>query len=172
MVESMDARGRLGWILAAGFGVALLAASVESSPQETPEPGLQTQGLPITQGYATADSNGSMIAVTGIDVTGSSLLYLVDTESRHLTVYQATGGTRSTMKLKWVGARNIDLDLQVDGWNDESEYTYKAATERVREARDAHAPRQVALYDHPPRSRSIPTWPRKSSTTSTKRSIS
>jgi len=40
-------------------------------------------------------------------------------------VYQATGGTHSTMNVKWVGARNIDLDLQVDGWNDKSELSYQ-----------------------------------------------
>ena len=74
------------------------------------------------------DSNAQRLGVKrfgGQIVTGGSILYLVDTESRHLTVYQATGGTRSTMNLKWVGARNIDLDLAVDGWNDESQYTYK-----------------------------------------------
>jgi hypothetical protein len=73
---------------------------------------------------ATADSNGAMIAVTGMDVTGSSILYLIDTERRQLAVYQATGGS-STAKLLLVGARNIDLDLRLDGYNDKSEYSYK-----------------------------------------------
>ena len=68
-----------------------------------------------------------MIAVTGIDVTGSSLLFLVDTERQQLSVYQATAGTDSMMGLKWVGARKIGLDLQVDGWNDKSQYSYKTS---------------------------------------------
>ena len=63
-------------------------------------------------------------AATGIDVTGSSVLYLVDTERRQLAVYQAQGGTKSTMNVRFVGARNIDLDLQVNGYNDKSEYSY------------------------------------------------
>ena len=49
-----------------------------------------------------------MIAVTGVDVTGSSILYLIDTESRHLAVYQAQGGASGTQQIKLVGARNID----------------------------------------------------------------
>ena len=79
-------------------------------------------GLPA---FATSDSNGSMIAVTGIDITGSSLLYLIDTEGKSLSVYQATGGTGSMMNVRWVGARNIGLDFKVDGFNDKSEYSFK-----------------------------------------------
>lgn len=79
--------------------------------------------------FATADSNDSMIAVTGLDVTGASLLYLVDTENKQLAVYQATGGSRSMQGLKLVGARRIALDLQLDGYNDQSEYTFKELEE-------------------------------------------
>ncbi len=61
------------------------------------------------------------------------MLFLVDTESRHLSVYQATGGTSSTMNLKWIGGRNIDLDLQVDGFNDKSEISYKELAKRFSE---------------------------------------
>lgn len=114
------------WILLVGLALALLGITAESRPQ--------TQGAPFTPptlpSYATSDSNGRMIAVTGIDVTGGSLLYLVDTVSRQLAVYQATGGTSSTMNVKFVGARNIDLDLQVDGYNDKSEFSFKELSER------------------------------------------
>src|SRR6185369_8234715 len=82
----------------------------------------QTLGIP---GFGTSDSNGTMIAVTGIDVTGSSILYLIDTKGRHLAVYQANGGTESTQGLKLVGARRIDLDLELEGYFDKSEYPYK-----------------------------------------------
>ena len=105
-------------------GVILLALGLVSESRQ------QTQSVPQLPSYATADSNGSMIAVTGIDVTGGSLLYLVDTEARQLAVYQATGGTSSTMNVKFVGGRNIDLDLQVDGYNDRSEYSYKELAEQ------------------------------------------
>ena len=100
-------------------GVALLALGLVAESRQ------QTQSVPQLPSYATADSNGSMIAVTGIDVTGASLLYLIDTEERQLAVYQANGGTTSTMSIQFVGARNIDLDLQLDGYNDDSEYSYK-----------------------------------------------
>jgi len=109
------------------LGLALLTLGLASAQDGTGNN--DPNFLPFGSGYGTADSNGRMIAVTGVDVTGGSLLYLVDTETRHLSVYQATGGTKSTMNLKWVGARNIDLDLQVDGWNDKSEYGYKKLAE-------------------------------------------
>ena len=70
--------------------------------------------------------NVSVNVPTGVDVTGGTLLFLVDTVGRHLAVYQAQGGTSSTANLKWIGGRNIDLDLQVDGFNDKSEMSYKA----------------------------------------------
>jgi len=114
-----------GWILVAGLALTAIGLAVE--PQDA------SSGIvPISStvpSFATSDSNGKMIAVTGIDVTGSSLLYLVDTEGRALSVYQATGGTPSMMSLKWVGARNIDLDLQVDGFNDHSEFKYTQLAE-------------------------------------------
>ncbi len=111
---------RSGWILVAGFALVALGLVTESQVSTG-----ESRSIPFTPGYATADSNGSMIAVTGIDITGGSILYLVDTESRQLAVYTATGGTSSTMGVKFVGARNIDLDLQVDGYNDKSDYSYK-----------------------------------------------
>jgi hypothetical protein len=86
------------------------------TPPPLPEP------HPLIPAFGTADSNGSMIAVTGIDVTGSSILYLVDTKGRHLAVYQANGGSDSNQGLKLVGARRIDLDLELEGYNDKSEY--------------------------------------------------
>ncbi|MEZ6005728.1 MAG: hypothetical protein R3F33_16285 [Planctomycetota bacterium] len=73
-------------------------------------------------GGATADSNNDMIAVTGVDVTGVSVLYLIDTKSKKLAVYQASGGSGGTQGIKLVGARNIALDLQLDGFNDKTEY--------------------------------------------------
>ncbi len=108
------------WVLFAGFVLVALGLVTESQPQDTGT----TQSVPFMPAYATTDSNRRMIAATGVDVTGSSILYLVDTESRQLAVYQAQGGTKSTMSVKFVGARNIDLDLQVNGYNDKSEYSY------------------------------------------------
>ena len=153
-----------GWILVAGFALVALGLVAESRPGAPTEPsnlsipGVSTSfggfapaqeeeqtftppvALPVTPGYGTADSNGSMIAVTGVDVTGGSLLYLIDTETRHLSVYQATGGTKSTMNLQWVGGRNIDLDMQVDGFNDKSEYSFKELSSRFESKGSAAVP--------------------------------
>lgn len=123
------------WLLAAG--VALAALGLARTPQNGGNQGgnqgggnqggtgTVTQALPMTPSGATADSNNRMIAVTGIDVTGTSILYLVDTVNLRLAVYQASGGSASTQGLKLVGARRIDLDLQLDGLNDKSDYSYK-----------------------------------------------
>lgn len=110
--------------LVLGLG-ALVAAGLLARPE-----GAQTQAQPARAllggpGGGNADSNNRMIAVTGTDLTGASILYLVDTENMQLAVYQATGGSSSTQGLKLVGARRISLDLQLDGFNDRSEFTYK-----------------------------------------------
>jgi len=81
----------------------------------------QTRVLPALSSGGTADSNGSMIAVTGMDVTGQSILYLVDTETKQICVYQASGGSSSTQGIRFVGARRIELDLMLDGFNDKTE---------------------------------------------------
>lgn len=111
-----------GWVLAAGF--ALVAIGLARGAQDPPDPPTQAQLMGSSM-IATADSNNRMIAVTGIDVTGSSILYLVDTVNYHLAVYQANGGSASTQGIKLVGARRIDLDMQLDGLNDKSKYTYR-----------------------------------------------
>ena len=83
----------------------------------------------MTGAGGTADSNGRMIAVTGVDITGSSILYVIDTVNPHLAVYQAAGGG-SNEGLRFVGARRIDLDLQLDGWNDRSQESFKSLEEK------------------------------------------
>ncbi len=81
----------------------------------------ETRVIPTLAAGGTADSNGSMIAVTGIDITGQSILYLIDTEGKQLCVYQASGGSPGTQGVKFVGARRIELDLKLDGFNDKTE---------------------------------------------------
>ena len=117
------------WVLLAGLALLWVGLVPQSQGNQGGDGGASTR-LPYTASYGTADSNGRMIAVTGVDVTGGSILYLIDTESRHLSVYQAQGGTSSTAAVKWVGGRNIDLDLRVDGFNDKSELSYKELAKR------------------------------------------
>ena len=123
-------------ILLAGF--ALAAAGLALQPAMPAAPAAQGPGSTIVKptplpGYGAADSNNTMIAVTGMDLTGSSVLYLVDTVNRHLAIYQASGGSGSTQGLKLVGARRIDLDLQLDGYNDRSEYSVQELEKKFSE---------------------------------------
>jgi hypothetical protein len=57
-----------------------------------------------------------MIAVTGVSPTGAAVLYLVDSRSRRLAVYQWTG-----KNIELVAARNIEYDLTLlDSYHDAS----------------------------------------------------
>lgn len=129
-----DRRGPL-FLLGALAALALVAARTEATAVQTanPAPSVVQRPLPQLPAIANADSNRSMIAVTGIDLTGSSILYLIDTENRQLAVYQASGGTDSMQGIKLVGARKIDLDLKLEGYNDRSEYTYEELEKKFAE---------------------------------------
>lgn len=105
-------------LLLVGLLVAMVGLTLE--PGWAQDDG-QTQIIPTMGIGGTADSNGRMIAVTGVDVTGQSILYLVDTVGQQVCVYQASGGSSSTQGVKFVGARRIDLDLLLDGFNDKTE---------------------------------------------------
>ena len=74
-------------------------------------------GTPIRPG--TGDHNQDMIAVTGEFGMGTSVLYLVDTRSRSLAVYEARGGSQSDLKV--LAARDITYDLKVRSYNDVTE---------------------------------------------------
>ena len=111
-------------LLIAGFVGGLCANSIGGAAPSQDGTGSVTVPYQMPA-YATGDSNGAMIAVTGVDLTGSSVLYLVDTDSKQLACYQATGGSSSTQGLKLIGARRIDLDLQLHGFRDKSEYSYR-----------------------------------------------
>jgi hypothetical protein len=107
----------------------------------TPPPPTEPPGLPLLPTtVSTADSNGDMIAVTGVDRMGESILYLVDTKRRQLAVYQASGGSRSSRGVRLLGARRIDLDLWLYGYNDESEYSYRELERLFRKREGASPP--------------------------------
>ena len=73
---------------------------------------------------ANSDSGKRYVAVTGPYQDGVSLLYVLDQQSQHLAVYEARGGAPNSREVVFVGARRIDLDFQLDSFNDESEYKY------------------------------------------------
>lgn len=129
------------WMLVAGCALAAAGYVLEplaAAPTQdgtnggiNPPQIIQTQSTPGVIGNA--DSNNRMIAVTGVDITGSAVLYVIDTVNPHIAVYQANGGSAGTQSIKLVAARRIDLDLQLNGLNDRSEFTYSDLEERFAE---------------------------------------
>ncbi|MBI5363959.1 MAG: hypothetical protein HZA53_12320 [Planctomycetes bacterium] len=137
-----------GSILLAGLGLVVIGLAVAPAgalPQTNGGQESEAQRLrrlaesrPLPS-IANADSNDQMIAVTGIDMTGSSVLYLVDTQNRQLAIYQASGGSESTQGVKLIGARRIDLDLKLYGFNDKSEYSFEELEKRFDQAKNGGA---------------------------------
>ncbi|MFT4647412.1 MAG: hypothetical protein ACI9X4_000624 [Glaciecola sp.] len=106
-------------VAAVGGAVAVLGLVLVSA--QGVEPGASARISTTSSAGASSDSNRDMIAVTGVDVTGVSVLYLIDTKTKHLAVYQASGGSGGSQGVRLVGARNIGLDLELDGFNDKTE---------------------------------------------------
>ncbi|MGE0144096.1 MAG: hypothetical protein AB7I19_08760 [Planctomycetota bacterium] len=118
------------------------------TPRPTPPPVVnapKTESAPLVYGEdggSAAAANG-ILAVTGSYGVGTSVLYVIDTVNKQLAVYEARGGSDSMRRVTLVGARRIDLDLQIEGYNDESEYSYSALSERFGKAgRRAIEPRR------------------------------
>jgi hypothetical protein len=127
--ERMSERERIG--LAAGFRLRADGLGLFTEPAEPPAgPARGGPGQTFSLDSSFSGLERQMIAVTGIDVTGSSILYVIDTQHRQLAVYQANAGSASTMGLRFVAGRNIDLDLQVWGYNDKSEHSYRQMVEQ------------------------------------------
>jgi hypothetical protein len=136
-------------LLGAGFGIAFLLGQLTPAlfgagaevrqidaqgrgpvnpppaPTPTPETGAAAPALVYTEDNGhIASSNNGFLAVTGSYGVGTSVLYLVDTVSRQLAVYEARGGSAEQRRIVLVGARRIDLDLQLRDYNDRSEYDH------------------------------------------------
>lgn len=141
----------------AGRGADELAAQDRPGPQPRPKPSTGSTGAParteplfVGDDSHTAVSNNGILAVTGSYGVGTSVLYVIDTNTKQLAVYEARGGTESMRRLTLVGARRIDLDLRIEGYNDESEYSYEALRERFGEAGSAAIPAKPASPDGSP----------------------
>lgn len=80
--------------------------------------------LPYESGSGSAAQGNGIIAVTGSYGVGTSVIYVIDTNHKQLAVYEARGGSKGGRRLYLVGARRIDLDLKLEGYHDESEYSY------------------------------------------------
>jgi hypothetical protein len=123
--------------IAAAFGLGLLCApeggaaaaqgrGVRPPPKDEKKDPPPPTSAPLVwggEGGSAGAANG-FIAVTGSYAVGTSVLYVLDTNTKQLAVYEARGGSPGGRKLYLVGARRIDLDLQLQGYNDESQYDY------------------------------------------------
>jgi hypothetical protein len=70
-------------------------------------------------GGGTSSSNNRYLAVTGSVGSGMSVLWLVDTEGKRVLIY----GTNSLGKnVELRAARNIEWDLRLDDYMDESQW--------------------------------------------------
>lgn len=100
---------------------------VQAPPLPKPSTGTEAATAPLVYGGDSGQSAGGngFLAVTGSYGVGTSVLYLVDTNRQQIAVYEARGGSNEQCRLMFVGARRIDLDLQLEGYHDRSEYEYR-----------------------------------------------
>jgi hypothetical protein len=61
---------------------------------------------------------------------GGPLLFVLDTKSKVLSVYEAEGGTPATRGLTWIASRKIEFDSYTTMYNDKSETSYSALKQR------------------------------------------
>lgn len=107
-----------------------------SPPKEAPK----AAPLMFGESGGTAAAANDIIAVTGSYGVGTSVLYVIDTARNQLAVYEARGGSPNASRLFLVGARRIDLDLQLEGYNDLSEFDYPALKRKFETRGDAAKP--------------------------------
>jgi len=81
----------------------------------------------------TADAGSRYVAATGQYMDNTSLLYVLDQETQRLAVYEARGGAANSRRVTFIGARNIELDTLLDGFNDESEFSHAELEEEFRD---------------------------------------
>jgi hypothetical protein len=74
-------------------------------------------GRATAQSGGGGDANRDLIAVTGTYGSSASVLYLIDTRTRHMAVYKTDNGR----KLEFVAARDVTWDLKLETYNDQSE---------------------------------------------------
>ncbi len=97
---------------------------VNPPPIVEPREGTSAPEVVYTENGGNSASANGFVAVTGSYGVGTSVLYVLDTNGRQLAVYEARGGSSEQRRIVLVGARRIDLDLQIENYNDESEFDY------------------------------------------------
>ena len=103
----------------AGFVVLLVACAFLLGRQVAGGAHAEGESVSVggqrSAGGGTADGDRDMIAVTGTSSSGAAVLYLVDTRLKRLAVYQASG-----KNIELVAARNIEYDMKLDSYRDDS----------------------------------------------------
>ena len=136
---AFDRGAEAAWMNAQGRG------PTNPPPREAPTTGnepadpAQPNVVYSEESGGSSSSNNGFVAVTGSYGVGTSVLYLIDTVNRQLAVYEARGGSTEQRRIVLVGARRIDLDLQLESYNDRSEYAYDRLKE-VFQKRDRTGP--------------------------------
>lgn len=128
-VEANPTNGPENGPWAPKFGAQILDAQGRGGvtpppPSETAPPAAVDDQIVYTEEHSGSASTNGFLAVTGSYGVGTSVMYLVDTVNRQLAVYEARGGSTDQRRIVMVGARRLDLDLQLHGYNDRSEYEY------------------------------------------------
>ena len=130
-------------VVIAGLGVAcaFLLGVVVTRPAD---PAWAQQAGSASYGSATVSANGRFIAATGSVGSGMSVLWLVDTEARRLVVYGASSLGKS---IELRAARNIEWDLRLDEYNDDSQYKAEDLERLSRRQKDNQAPKGADSND-------------------------
>lgn len=89
------------------------------------------------------DGQAEYVIRTESSSTGTALVFVLNTRTQVLNVYEAEGGTRATRGLSFVASRKIARDIHVTGYNDRSEYSYQDLLKRF----ELEEARQDALDD-------------------------
>jgi len=100
------------------------AGKVKKNPRGTGTP-TESELLPYESGGNGMAQGNGIIAVTASYGVGTAVVFVIDTNEKQMAIYEARGGSKGGRRLYLVGARRIDLDLKLEGYHDESEYSYQ-----------------------------------------------
>lgn len=123
-------------ILVLAVGCAFLAGLVCA---DGAEPALAQQAGSSGVG-GTVHGNGRFVAATGSVGSGMSVLWLIDTDTKRVLVY-GTSNLGKNVELR--AARNIEWDLRLDEYRDDSQYSsedLRRVWERQRRKDDPSGP--------------------------------
>lgn len=93
-------------------------------------PAFGVGGAAVRADEPVSDAPGEYLVRTESSSTGTALVFVLNTRTQVLNVYEAEGGSRATRGLSFVASRKIARDVYVTGYNDRSEYSYQDLLKR------------------------------------------